>query len=103
MSNTLIRSFNLPNGKVAFGMSIPCKGNGVTLGLTDGTNNSSLVAQVHDYGLIKAFNGQYGTNPKPAISGTGLQLTGSLGVTTDPKKSGVVTDLSDGQLVVIKY
>lgn len=83
-------------------MSIPCKGNGITLGLTNGINNYGLIngstTGLNMYG--SAYGGTVGS------SGGSANATGGnmqYGVTTDPKKSGVVADLSDGQIVVIKY
>lgn len=104
MSNTLIRSFNLPNGKVAFGMSIPCKGNGMTLGLTDGTNNVGLRLSSGEGYLTTSASSGYGSVIGIVSSSFGIASNNKLGgITTDPTKSGVVADLSDGQIVVIKY
>ena len=82
-------------------MSIPCKGNGMTLGMTDGKNNGGLfIAKSTPTTVVP---GVFGQNVGTGYTGSTLSSTVSAGVTTDPTKSGVVADLSDGQIVVIKY
>lgn len=77
----------------------------MSLGLNDGTYNVAL-SGVAGLGLtqnvIGASGDAYGQDIGTMRSGTwGGSL--SYGITTDPTKSGVVADLSDGQIVVIKY
>lgn len=89
---------------MAFGISIPCKGNTITLGFTDGTHNFGF--QVvgggsWPYGMFDTNN--YGSDVGTAGGGAFIEQHKTLGITTDPTKSGVVADLSDGQIVVIKY
>lgn len=80
---------------------IPCKGNGMTLGLTDGTTN--LGAQM----LID--NGMYhfwpSTNNYGQPTGTGASgyyggAQKSIGVVTDATKSGIIADTSSLTLAV---
>lgn len=83
------------------GTTAPVIGNGMTIGVYNGSNNASLVANTQDYGIIKVYNGNYGTTPTGEISGTGLQITGSLGLTTDPEKSGLIADLTQATAATI--
>ena len=78
----------------------PVVGNGMTLGLSDGSINYGLTdlsyhAGVTDGGTLLAATAYYGL---PAGSPGGLSPSGStavtLGVTKDPTKSGLVADLS---------
>ena len=77
------------------GGSASVKGNGMTLGLTDGTNLAGLYASDSErvYDLVankNAYNSHVGS-VKTASSITSK----SLGVTTDSTKSGLIADLSD--------
>lgn len=69
-------------------------GNGMTLGLTDGTTfvGSSVGSQNN---LVGQFSGVYGKPVGTSISGSGLNNLKSIGVTTDPTKSGILADLSN--------
>lgn len=87
-------------------MSIPCKGNGITLGLTNGINNYGLsksTSSVLTWAPLIANDKTYGTNVGNTQDARSENIAISFGITTDPTKSGVVADLSDGQIVVIKY
>ena len=85
-------------------MSIPCKGNGRTFCLTDGTYTGSLAGAytsiIYGYGGTANTNVNVGTN---RTEGRAFGTDKLLGLSTDPTKSGVVADLSDGKIVVIKY
>lgn len=84
-------------------MSIPCKGNGMTLGVTEGTNNGGFINSSEGAGIV-ARKDIYGKETGSSnTSASTLNTWKSIGVSTDPTKSGVVADLSDGQIVVIKY
>ena len=75
------------------GGTAPVIGNGMTLGLTNGTNN---------YGL-SGWSGDTYTQVIPNIYGQPVGISGSgsanrslsLGVTSDPTKSGIIAQLSD--------
>lgn len=76
---------------------IPVAGNGMTLGLTDGTNNAGLTLYNQQYGQYDGANkNAYGTN----VGTTGmdgaaqLALNTTQGITIDPTKSGIVADAS---------
>lgn len=67
--------------------TIPVVGNGMTLGLTDGTSNVGLSTDSSN-NLTGASSG-YGLNVGTARSGITLINSVSIGITTDPLKSGV--------------
>ena len=73
---------------------IRAKGNGMTLGLTNGTNN---------YGLSDQNFTAYGTNygqPAGSTQGSGQIPSGkTTGITTDSTKSGVISDMTDSTSV----
>ena len=80
------------------GKNAPVVGNGMTLGLTDGTNNAGLTSFNVQYGQYEGVNkNAYGTNVgTTGMSGSAqLALNTTQGITTDPTKSGMITDLSE--------
>lgn len=80
------------------GGTAPVVGNGMTLGLTDGTNNYGLISRYDGtVGSRTAVNSKYyDVSVGTAASATGTpSITISLGVTTDPTKSGIIAQLSD--------
>lgn len=99
-------SVRLPTWKgyqTPLGNSVPVVGNGMTLGLTDGTNNGGIQSMKYSNsvtrpGEIQLWNNNYGVN----VGSTGLgDSTGggfdselTLGITTDSTKSGVIADTS---------
>ena len=95
--NTTDETFRLPiKVKLASGNAVV--GNGMTLGLNDGTttNNFGLANSSNDsYGLYGTTS-VYGADVGASASG-GTQISGqhSVGITTDPLKSGIETS-TDG-------
>ena len=94
--NTDDTTFRLPV-KVAntpMGSTAPVVGNGMTLGLTDGTNNVGLCSnnnnENHYIFQTSCFNKAVGKGSKSGSVGEKY----GFGVVTDPTKSGVVADLS---------
>lgn len=74
--------------------NIPVCGSGKTLGLTNGTNNAGLYNGSTGYAF--ALDIVYGKNVTNAILPPGgIYVTGTLGVTTDSTKSGIVANLSN--------
>ena len=73
----------------------PCKGNGLSMGITDGTNNYSFAScSVNGYaGHTGQTIAGYGTNIGTTL-GTLNGMGYTLGITTDPDNSGIITDLS---------
>lgn len=78
------------------GTTAPVIGNGMTLGLTNGTNNGGL-GQIYGTSDLQPFKDIYGsttsaTNPSGVL---GNAFGGAIGVTTDNEKSGLIADLSE--------
>lgn len=79
---------------------IPCKGNGMTLGMTDGTNLSGLYSSSSGATGLMDDYGTYGVNVG-TVGTAGRNLIGkSVGVTTDETKSGIIADTSSLTLAV---
>ena len=98
-------SFNIPNGKTAFGTTIPVKGNGSVIGMTNGSANFGLTVGANGSitGVVSATTGGYGQT-LPASKGHDTTTgNANFGLTTDTSKSGIVADLSSGAVVIIKY
>lgn len=78
---------------LSLGVSAPVVGNGITLGLTDGTNNYGLSPNRGNY--TDEQSGAYGTTVGTANNtswNTPNNVT--LGVTTDAEKSGLIVDFT---------
>lgn len=87
-----------PQKGISLGISltgdIPVVGNGTTLGLTDGTVN--VGAFYSTAAGIDSYAANYGVDVGSSNQGGGAPTVGkTLGVTTDPTKSGLVADASD--------
>ena len=97
--NTAEETFRLPTKvKLASGKAVV--GNGMTLGLTDGTNNAGLFNTASGDGLFSRAN-VYGSNIGTSLSDNTDGIVNSIGVTTDPTKSGIET--SDSGLYLYFY
>ena len=75
-------------------LTAPVVGNGMTLGLTDGTNNVGLRMSSGNDGVV-ASTPIFGTNVGTVSTITDSKTNKSLGLTTDALKSGLVAQLSD--------
>ena len=97
--NASDETFRLPlKTKLASGKAIV--GNGMTLGLTNGTENGGLAGYSNGSTNANiAYKDTYGVTVGNATTGT--SVTASLGVTTDPTKSGI--ELSDSGLYLYFY
>ena len=74
----------------------PVKGNGKTLGITDGTNEFGLTASaISGYGYLSAYTGASTTNVGTSNSAINLTYNKTYGISTDKTKSGVIADLAD--------
>ena len=71
-------------------------GNGMALGLTDGTTNTGLRWSTSV--SVSADVNSYGTNVGGSTGGHTFGKDESLGITTDPTKSGIVAEQSTSQL-----
>lgn len=77
------------------GTTAPVIGNGMTLGLTDGTNTAGLrFANSSSNNYLQGGTSEYGTNVGTTNTGTALYTAKSVGVVTDPEKSGMIVDLT---------
>ena len=77
---------------------IPCKGNGMTLGLTNGTVNGGLSTTSAGDLNLRAAQTVYGANISSNDGATAAK--GNYGVTLDETKSGIVADTSSLTLSV---
>lgn len=91
--NTADTTFRLPvKVKLASGNAVA--GNGMSLGLTDGTNTGGI-HQTLDSRVLIAYTADYGkTVGTESDGGTRLPEDKALGITTDPTKSGIETSSS---------
>jgi len=95
-------TFNLPNGKIAVANSIQCKGNGITLGLTNGTSYAGAYGGNASY--LNVGQNAYGKSVGASgISGSNIPNNNGVGITTDSTKSGIVADQSNQTRAIIKY
>ena len=95
-------TFNLPSGANitnSVDTNVSVKGNGKTLGLTDGTNNFAFTTYPS---LSELRAGKENFNQNVGTSGSyndrGTKLT--VGITTDPTKSGIVGTVTRTQITV---
>ena len=71
----------------------PCKGNGITLGLTNGTSYAGLYGYTEGTAkVMAAVPNKYGVAVGQGSPNMGIVY--SLGITTEPDYSGIVCDLS---------
>lgn len=85
---------------IPLGTTAPVIGNGISLGLTNGTDFSGLRSDTdNSYLSVRAYT--YGAPVGPASSGSNKIPSGVLGVTTDPTKSGLIADLSNATAATI--
>lgn len=98
--DTTNQRFKLPREnpeREVLGQSAAVIGNGIAIGLTDGTTNYGLRGFSSSYKWNESHTAAYGTDVGTALGGTtqGNAPNKSLGVTTDPTKSGIVAQLSE--------
>ena len=88
-----------PGVELPLGGTAPVCGNGMSLGLTNGTDYF-VMANNNGAANIAKSTSAYGSNISP--NGASTQNTeGVYGVTTDPTKSGLVVDLNEATAVTI--
>lgn len=85
------------------GGKIPVVGNGMTLGLTNGTQNGSLAVTQNSGYSLSANTSTYGTSVSSSNGSDTNRLTGRFGVTTDPTKSGIEGTLSTNPMTIYYY
>lgn len=95
LPTTQINGLPFSNGPVSLpiGGVASVYGNGMALGLTDGTTNYGLLGQVANSYLFKDTAG-YGQDVNNTTVSNGTTGKGYLGVTTDKSKSGLIADIS---------
>lgn len=75
-------------------MNVPVIGNGTTLGLTNGSLNVGLQGYVSStIAFLTNNTSLYGTSIGTSV-GSGGPVTNSVGITTDPTKSGIIAKFS---------
>ena len=94
------------NVVVGVNTDVPVKGNGMTLGLTDGTNNCGMAngyGTTRNYGCLGVTKNYYGSNIGTQF-GESQQFTitdySTYGITTDSSKSGIVGTVTRTNLAV---
>ena len=73
--------------------SVPVVGNGMTLGLTNGTYNAGITKLASGYATI--YSGAFDVAVSDSGNTTGTNAQGTFGVTTDAEKSGIIAKTSD--------
>lgn len=88
-----------PSVSVPLGTSAPVIGNGMTLGLTDGTKLSGALHYTYFTDNVASYGSNVGTN----VGAPSQSLTNgyTIGVTTDPDKSGLIADLSSVSSITV--
>lgn len=100
-------TFKIPSASnivTSVNTSVPIKGNGKTLGLTDGTLNSGTFCA--NTGGIYSAKGSYNVNVGTTRASDFLTTDKAVGVTTDSSKSGIVGTITRGSFTckfIIKY
>lgn len=91
-------TFRTPLAIATKSLSGAVKGNGMTLGLTDGKTNVGLYNSSVEPNNMSFRTDVYNAPVGSTISTNGTASNTSLGVTTDPTKSGIVSEQSTAQL-----
>ena len=81
-----------------------CKGNGLSLGVTNGVNNGGLIASTGNGAYI--FDNEYGKSVSTLLPSVGNNIQGVFGITTDSTKSGIIVDIDSLIILcsmIIKY
>ena len=75
------------------------KGNGIAIGLTNGTNNYGMEGQS---GNLFGYTAAYGKPISSSVLGT-AEIGGVIGATTDSSKSGIEVETNSNINYIIKY
>ena len=78
--------------KLTISTNVPVIGNGMTLGLTNGTDNVGVGRYPAGISAFHPAIALYGT--KVGTTVPNAAVNGSLGITADPTKSGITASLS---------
>ena len=102
--NTAEETFRLPlkTKQKFYDNTAPVVGNGMTLGLTNGTSNFGLWTSTATqfYPNSRVYGQPAGTSSNTQADG---KITTGYGVTTDPTKSGIETHLTETRLYLYYY
>ena len=83
------------------GTTAPVIGDGLALGLTDGTNSSGMIFNSNNNVAVGASSGNFGSDIGSEISGNSGLKNVSIGITNDPTKSGLIADLASATAATI--
>lgn len=84
-----------PGVELPLGGMAPVIGNGMALGLTNGSVNfGANPINSAGTGSLSAFTSLYGSKVGTVNSSTSSYSNGSVGIVTDPEKSGLIADLT---------
>ena len=96
--DTTNQRFKLPREnpeREVLGQSAAVIGNGMTLGMTNGTTNFAMSGKSGTSGTNNIWSTSGYGQAVSSTPGTGLGYQGIMGVTTDPTKSGMIAQLSE--------
>lgn len=97
--DTTNQRFKLPRENPArevLGQSAPVIGNGISLGLDDGTSKLGLTGKQNNLNFLAGNLGAYGVNVGAGYTkATANVLDKGIGITTDSTKSGMIAKLSE--------
>lgn len=84
-----------PQVMLPLGTSAPVRGNGMTLGLTDGSvNYGSSISS--DYRALRPISGAFGSSVgQTGFTSSQAPANTTIGITEDGEKSGMIADLSE--------
>ena len=91
-----------PGVELPLGTTAPVLGNGMALGLTDGTDGYGMVYSRNESSFVQLASGVYGQElPGSGNPGSQAPVGNYYGVTQDASKSGLVADLSSATAATI--
>lgn len=99
-------TFNIPNLIGLTSDNVPCCGNNMTLGLTDGADTGGVGYTTSSYARMQINKSNYGQSVGTTMVSSALTNDKTVGITTDATKSGIISSLSSASqksLAIIKY
>lgn len=95
--NQTAQTFTTPSKLSCKALTGAVVGNGMTLGVTNGTNNFGITAYSDTNGTLYLSSDAYGQSVQNTTKPKSL-INALVGVSTDPAKSGIVAEESEAQL-----
>lgn len=95
--NQTAQTFTTPSKLSCKALTGAVVGNGMTLGVTNGTNNFGITAYSNTNGTLYLSSDAYGQSVQNTTKPKSL-INALVGVSTDPAKSGIVAEESEAQL-----